>query len=102
MDVKIISAIPGLSMAGMDPSLYLRKYQEIMMITKVKEKYDLVRANRGFLISSVNDYIVRFDVKVLSCKMLCKIRPTQLPAGGVVVAKLCVEGVHINWSISTE
>ena len=68
------------------------------MIEMVKDKYDLTRDNWGFIISSINDYIVCFVVKVLSCKMLCKIRPTQCTAGGVVLAELCVEGVHINWS----
>ena len=75
VDFKLIAMITSLPMAGMDHAPYLLKYQETMMIEKVKDKYDLVRANKGFLISSINDYTVCFDTKVLFCKMLCKMRP---------------------------
>ena len=98
MDVELIAVITGFPLAGIDPTQYLPKDQDTVVMTMVKDTYDLTKANRGFLISSINDYIVLFDVKVLSCKMLCKIRPTQCTAGGVVLAELCVEGVHINWS----
>ena len=97
MDCKLIAMITSLPMAGMDHAPYLLKYQETMMIAKVKYKYDLVRANRGLLISSINDYTIRFVAKVLSCKMLHKMRPTQCTAGTVALAELCAKGVQINW-----
>ena len=64
----------------------------------VKDKYDLAMAKRGFLISSINDYTIHFVAKVLSCKMLCKLRPNQCNMGVVVIAELYMEGVQINWS----
>ena len=66
------------------------------MIEKVKDMYDLVRENIGFLILSINDYIIHFVAKVLSCKMLCNMRETQCTVSGVALAKLCAEGVQIN------
>ena len=68
------------------------------MIARVKDKYDLVMANKGFLISSINDYTIRFVAKVFSCKILCKLWPNQCTMGAVVLAELCMEGVQINWS----
>ena len=68
------------------------------MITRVKDKYDLTMANKGFLISSINDYTVHFSMKVLACKMLHKMRPNQCTMGAVALVELCAEGVHINWS----
>ena len=50
------------------------------------------------LISSINDYTVRFVVKVLSYKMLCKMQPTQCTAGMVALDEFCAEGVQIDQS----
>ena len=68
------------------------------MIAMVKDKYDLAMAKRGFLISSINDYTIRFVTKVLSCKIFCKLWPNECTMGAVVLAELCTEGVQINWS----
>ena len=62
-----------------------------MMMTRVKGKYDLTRANKGFLISSINYYIVIIAMKVLDCKILHKMGMNQCTVGAVVLAKLCVE-----------
>ena len=70
VDVDLISLITSLPRVGIDPTPYLRKEKDIVMITRVKDKYELVRANKGFLISSINNTIVRFTAKILSCKML--------------------------------
>ena len=63
-----------------------------MMIMMVKDTYELVMANRGFLISSINDTIIRFATKVLSCKMLCKLQLNQCMVGAVALVELCIEG----------
>ena len=68
------------------------------MIARVKDKYELTRDNRGFLISSINEFTIRFAVKVLYCKMLHKMRLTQCTVGTVALAEICVKGVQINWS----
>ena len=67
------------------------------MTTRVKDKYDLIRDNKGFLISSINDFTIGFVAKVLACKMLCKMWPNLCIAGTVALAQLCEEGVSINW-----
>ena len=48
------------------------------------------------LISSINDYTIRFAVKVLSCKMLRKLQLNQCTVGAVALAELCIEGFQIN------
>ena len=55
MDVELIATMIGLPLVGIDLVQYLRKYQETLMIERVKDKYDLTMANKGFLISSIND-----------------------------------------------
>ena len=66
------------------------------MTTRIKEKYELTRYNKGFLISSINDYIIHFVAKVLAYKILRKMRPTQCTMGTVVLDELYAEGVQIN------
>ena len=75
--VELIALIMGLPHSGINPAPYLCKDQDPMMVSKVKDKYDLVRANIGFLISSIDDNSVKFVAKVLSYKMLCKMRSTK-------------------------
>ena len=72
MDVELIEVITGLPLQGIDPAQYLRKDQDTVMTVRVKDMYDLTRSNKGFLISSINHYIVRFVMKVLAYKMLRK------------------------------
>ena len=73
VDVELITTMIDLPLVGIDPAQSLRKDQETVKIARVKDKYDLAMANRGFLISSINDYTIHFVAKVLSCKMLCKL-----------------------------
>ena len=74
MDVELIAVITGFPLAGIDLTQYLPKDQDTVVMTMVKDTYDLTKANRGFLISSIKDYTGRFAVKLLSCKMLHNLR----------------------------
>ena len=73
VDVELITTMIDLPLVGIDPAQSLRKDQETVKIARVKDKYDLAMANRGFLISSINEYIIFFDAKVLSSKILHKL-----------------------------
>ena len=42
--------------------------------------------------------MMRFAVKILSCKLLRKMRPTECIARTVELAEQCMEGVIFNWS----
>ena len=75
VDVDLISVITGLQRAGTDTVSILGKDKDPALITKVKNKYDLDRANRGFLVSSINDPAVRLAIMILSCKVLQTSRP---------------------------
>ena len=72
VDVKLIETITILPLAGIDPTPYFRKYDSTMLVTKMKDKYDLCRYTRGFLIKSINVHTVRFIAKVLDTKLLKK------------------------------
>ena len=86
------------TLAGIYPTLFVKKDRDTMPMNKMKDKYDLSRDTKGFLISSINDHIVRFTTKVLATKLLRKMRPNQRTACTIAVVELCVKGVHMNWS----
>ena len=69
-----------------------------MLATKMKDKYDLCRYTRGFLIKSINVHTVRFIAKVLDTKLLKKMWPNQCTVGEITIDELCAKGVQINWS----
>ena len=57
--IKLISAIMGLPLAGLGPTpFFVRKEQYIALTNKLKDKYDLSRDTKGFLIASINDHVV--------------------------------------------
>ena len=85
----------GLPCQGDDPTSYLRVKIDM---TKKNKKYDLQHPGRGFLIAPITDNTMRFSTKTLSCKLLCKMRPTECTVGTVELAELYAEGVLINWS----
>ena len=64
----------------------------------MKQKYELRRAGRGFLIGPIEDNIVWFAARILSCKLLRKMRPTKCTAEAVELAEQCAAGVTFNWS----
>ena len=65
IDVNLISTITGLLRAGVDPTSLLKKDKDPTMITRIKNKYGMVRAKKGFLISPTNDPTVHFTTKTL-------------------------------------
>ena len=87
MDVEFTVVIIGLPLASIDPTSYLRKYQDTVLTAKMKDKYDKVSIdNKGFLITSIKcDHVVWFVVKVLARKLLCKMRLNQ--------CTMCVVGI---------
>ena len=69
-----------------------------MIVARMKEKYDVVRENRRYMISSINDYIICFAMKVLASKLIRKMHPTQCTADEITLVQLYAEGIQINWS----
>ena len=70
---------------------------DVSMVNRMKEKYDLTRDKRVFPISSINDTTILFAAKVLSRKMLQKMRQNQCTSGRIAATKECVVGVQMNW-----
>ena len=98
VDVNLISTITGISRGWLDPLSLLEKGKDPVRISRIKKKYGMVKASRGFLILSINDPNVHFTAKILSYKMLWMSGPNQCTTGIVALDKLCAEGVQINWS----
>ena len=94
MDVDLILSITGLSNVGEGPAPYLHPNKDT---TKMKKKYELQRAGRGFLIAPIEDNTVRFTAKILSCKLLRKMYPTECTADIVELEEQCTERVVFNW-----
>ena len=74
--VKLVSAIIGLPRQGIDPALCLHKEGEKLDKNDMKSKYQLGHDGKGFLLSSINDVVVRSATKILCSKVLHKMRPT--------------------------
>ena len=92
--VELITLITGLSLERVDPTpSFFGKDQDTTLVNQINEKYDLTRDKRGFLISSINDTVVRFAAKVLSNKLLQKMRLNQCTIGTIATTKQCVAGV---------
>ena len=70
IDFNFISRITCLSQAGVDPMPFLKKEMDPLMIARVKDKFDVVRANRGFLILSIYDPTIHFVEMIFSYNML--------------------------------
>ena len=70
VDVDFIASITRLPLAGIDPTLYFRKYQELILETKMNDRYGLCRDTRGFLVNSINDHTLRFVVNILDTKLM--------------------------------
>ena len=49
---------------------FLKKEMDPLMIARVKDKFDVVRANRGFLILSIYDPTIHFVEMIFSYNML--------------------------------
>ena len=84
VDVKLISSITGLPKTGIDLMPYLHQNMDTF---KMKQKYKLPRIGRVFLIGPIEDNRVRFPAKILSYKLLCKMRPTECITSIVELAK---------------
>ena len=97
IDVNLMSTIIGLPRAATDPVLVLVKDNNPTNIVKVKDKYDLFRANTMLLILFINDLVVLLEVGICSCNMLRTLLPNQCTMGIVFIDALCAEGVQINW-----
>ena len=97
VDVKLIATITRIPLAGVDPMPFFKKYQDTLMTNKLKDKYDLTRDTRGFLIAFFNDYTIQFATKFLATKLVWKMWLNQCTTGTIAMVELCV-GVQMNWS----
>ena len=76
IDIELIAIITCLPFIGMDPTPLLRMYQEVSISTQMKKKYDIVRENIVYMISSINYYTIHLVAKVFSSNLMQKIHRT--------------------------
>ena len=73
----------GLPKEGEDLGSYLAHKDN----TKMKQKYNLQRTCRGFLIGPIESNMVRFAARILSCKLLHKMRSVECIVGAIEITK---------------
>ena len=65
----------------------------------MKQNYEFQHAIRGFLITPIEETMVRLAARILYCKILHKMRPTECTVGVIELAEQCAAGVTFNWSL---
>ena len=63
----------------------------------MNKKYNLQHIGRVFVIGPIEENIVRFVARILSYKLLRKMRPTKCTTGAIEIAEQCATGVTFNW-----
>ena len=64
----------------------------------MKQKYNLQHVGRRFLISPIEDNMVRSAAIILSCKLLHKMRSVECTIGNIEIVEQYTQGVTFNWS----
>jgi hypothetical protein len=68
-------------------SLFLdEKTKEKVLAEEMKKKYGTTRGTRGIIIKQINNETTQLGAKILSFKLLRKIRREEVPARVIVVA----------------
>ena len=67
---QLISSITGLLIQGEDLEQFFAKESEKELAQNMYEKYDTTKGARGFLISKINNDIVKFSSHLMDCKLL--------------------------------
>ena len=71
IDIDLIFVIARFPKVGFDPTLvFASKEQDSILVTSMKEKYNITKDKRVFSIVSINDKGVWFMVKEFSHKLL--------------------------------
>ena len=97
MTIEVIVAIVGLPSIGMNLAPLLKKDQEVSLAKRMKENFHVQRCKRGLVINTINDPNYIFGMKVLTSKLLCKLRLDKCSAGEIAHGDICVEGFLLNW-----
>ena len=89
MTVELIASITVLPSSRIDPSPLFKKDQEANIAMQMKEKFVVQRSKRGFVINTINDPTIIFDVKLLTSKLLRKVRLDQCTTREISLTYLC-------------
>jgi hypothetical protein len=54
--------------------------------------------SRGIRISDINDPAMRIVTRMLGCKLMCKCRKEEVPAGVVAATTQCMKGSSMSWA----
>ena len=64
----------------------------------MKECFSLTKGKRGYHTSAIQEQHIHFAAELLSCKVIRKCRPTEVPAPVIRIAINYAEGYHYNWA----
>ena len=72
----LISQITSFPKVGVNPSQYFRgKDNDIKLVARLKNKYDVVRDKHAYVISTINGKAVGVAAKILTVNIVHKNRP---------------------------
>ena len=96
----MINQIIGLSIQGPDPQeFYSGKTTDHALAQRIKDTYgDLEKGMQGYKVASIENAVVHLSFQLITGKLLCKTRPTQVTRFVVDLARKCAEGLQMNWA----
>jgi len=87
-------------MARKDPSsIFTKKKKYKEMVNKMMNKYGAWRGKCGIQVAKINEFLVRFSMQLLSCKLLRKCHRDEVPRGVIQEVEKCLVGVQMNWGM---
>jgi hypothetical protein len=87
-------------MQGHDPQdFYPGKTSDRALAQWIKETYgDVEKGTRGYKVASIQSSIVRLACQLITGKLVCIKRPTQVTGFVVDLTGKCAEGLQMNWA----
>jgi hypothetical protein len=100
IDLTLINQITRLSMQGLDLQDYFPgKTMDRALSQNIKEAYGNVEKGvQGYKVTSIESGAVHLSCQMITRKLVCKNRPTQVSSFVVDLARKCVEGFQMNSS----
>ena len=94
---ELIHRISRLPCIGRDLVEIAGKSRDLALAEAMKKKYKLEKKQRGYVITSIQDKVVRVVTQLLEGKVMRKCHGNEVPTMVIALAKQCVEGVRFDW-----
>jgi hypothetical protein len=86
--------------AGPQPiDFYPEKTANCALTQRIKDMYeDVEKGMQGYKVASIQNGAMHLACHLITGKLVCKNRPTQVTGFVVNLAGKCTEGLHMNWA----